>query len=88
VLVEAGGDVFDLRRGDEPALPAHHDGLDVHERVLAVEHRDDLEERGRQQHHRIGQAGGITEGDDPLALVLDRKRLHVTEARQRVAHPR
>jgi hypothetical protein len=86
VLVEARDDALDLRGRDETPVLAHDDRLHVDERVLAVEHRDDLEQRPGQEHDRGGDARRIAQRDDALPLVLHGKRLDVAETRQRLAH--
>ena len=49
------------------------------QRVLAVEERHHVEERHGQGHDLIGEAARIPQGDEPLAILLDRERLQVAE---------
>jgi hypothetical protein len=49
--------------------------------VLAVEQRDDLEERHREHDHGRGVPGGIAQRQIPLAVVLNGERLDAAQAR-------
>src|SRR5438046_2159672 len=86
VLVETRDDALELGRRHDLAVLAHHGGLDVDHRVVAVEEGDDLEKRSGQQDDGRRVAGGIAQRDHALPLVLDGKRLHRAEPGQDVAH--
>ena len=88
LLVERLGDLLDLSPLDELAVTAHHDGLDVSHRVLAVEERHDLEEGSVEQDDRVRVAAGIAQGDARPPLVLDGKGLHRPQPRHLIAHSR
>jgi hypothetical protein len=49
--------------------------------VLAVEERHQVEEQDGQQRHLLGEAGGIAQPHEPLAVVLDGKGLEGPEPR-------
>jgi len=85
LLVQARDDAFDLGGGDQTAVALHHHRLDVDQRVLAVEQRDDLEQRAREQHDGVGVAGRVAQRDDTPALVLDGKGVDVPQAREQAA---
>src|SRR6185503_19487558 len=88
LLVESLGDLGDLAPLDELAVAAHHALLDVGDRVLAVEERDDVEQRPVQERDRRGVAGRIAQRHALPALVLDRKRLDPAQARRAAHVPR
>ena len=67
-------------------MAAHHLGLDVGDRVLAVEERHDVEKRPVQQDDRRRVACGIAERHALPAFVLDGKGFDATQARGRGAH--
>ena len=75
VSVERGGELEDLRRVDQLAVSPHDRRLDVGDAVLAVEQRDDLEQRHRDHHDRLGVACRISQGEKPLPVVIDREGL-------------
>src|SRR4030095_9498689 len=79
VPLEGLGNLLDLSSLDQLSVAAHHRRLDVRDRMLAVEERDDVEQRPVQQHDRRRVAGGIAQRQAPPALVLDGKRLDTTE---------
>ena len=86
LLVEGVGDLGDPLARDELSVLPHDRSLNVGDRVLAVEERHDLKKDSRQEHDRVGVSGGIAEGEDPAALVLDGKGLERTETRSEIGH--
>jgi hypothetical protein len=84
LLIERLGDLLDLAPLDQlAAVAAHHGGLDLGNRVLAVEQRHDLEERPVQQHDGVGVPRGIAKGHAAPPLVLDGKGFDAAEAWRR-----
>jgi len=82
VLVEHPDDLLDVRPGDSFALvSATEVGLDVADRVLAIEERDHVEQRLGQEQDRFRVAGRISEGDEALPVLTHRKRLDTSELR-------
>ncbi|MGH7315622.1 MAG: hypothetical protein ACREJS_05110 [Candidatus Rokuibacteriota bacterium] len=79
--VEALDDLGDLldRRSLRAATP--EDLPDLLDRVVAVEERDQVQERRGEHRDLIGEAGGIPEGHAALPFVLDGKRLEGSEPR-------
>lgn len=63
------------------AVALVQDRADLLHRVIAVEERDQVQERGREHGDLVGESGGIAEGDAPLPLVLDREGLERAEPR-------
>ena len=86
LLVQPVGDLGDPVARHELTARAHDRGLNVGDRVLAVEERHDLQEPTRQQHDRAGVPGRVAERDHLPALVLDGKRLDLPQAWGDVAH--
>ena len=87
VLVECRRQRLDLLGADQLAVAPHDLGLDVDDRMLPVEERDDPEEPDRKHDDRGGVARRIAQRDVALALVLDGKGLDRPEARRRrLAH--
>src|SRR3972149_450223 len=70
VRVERVGDRVDLLARHQLAVAPHHRGLDVGDRVLAVEEGDDLETPARQEDDRVRVARGGPERDARASLVL------------------
>src|SRR4029077_14586289 len=77
-LIDQGADLID--RGRLPVTVAQ-DLADRLDRVLPVEERDQVEQRPRQHRDLVGEAGGITQRDAVLPLVLDREGLDSPQAR-------
>ena len=88
LLVERLGDLLDLSPLDELTVTAHDGGLDVGDRVLAVEEGHDLEEGPVQQDDRVRVAAWVAKGDAGPSLVLDGKGLHRPQPGNRLAHSR
>jgi hypothetical protein len=88
LLVEGLGELLDLPALDELTVTAHHRGLNVRDRVLAVEQGHDLEERAVEQDDGVGVAAGITERDAGPSFVLDGEGLHHPQPGHRLAHLR
>ena len=62
-------------------MPAPENPLDLLDRVIAVEERDQVQQGGREHGDLIGETGGIPERDAALASLLDRKGLEGPETR-------
>ena len=73
------------RRHDLAVAPSQL-RLDVEDRALAIEERQHLEERQRQEQDRRRVARRVAEGDEPLSLVLDREGLEGTEPGRVLVH--
>src|SRR5215471_10372392 len=81
-LVEALGETRDvLRRGGRPAVAGLHDLVDLRDRALAVEERDDVEGRNGQEDDLLGESSRISQAEEPLTVLLDRKRLQSPQTR-------
>src|SRR6185503_19010662 len=79
-VVEPLGQAPDLLDGRRLTVAAADDLLDRLQRMLAVEQRDQIEERPGQDRDLVGEAGGIPQGDAALPLVLDREGLDSPQA--------
>ena len=74
-------DVGDLLRRGSLAVPAPENPLDLLDRMLPVEERDEVQQGGREHRDLVGEARGIPEGDAALPFVLDGKGLEGPEPR-------
>ena len=79
--IESLDDVGDLLRRGSLAMPAPENPLDLLDRMLPVEERNQVQQAGREHRDLIGEAGGIPEGDASLPFVLDGKGLEGPEPR-------
>src|SRR3990167_8324019 len=84
--VERVGDGLDLLAREQLAVAPHHRRLDVGDRVLAVEERDDLEEHARQEDDRVRVARRVAQRDARLPLVLDGEGIDLPQAGRGLAH--
>ena len=86
LVVERVGDRLDALARQQRPVPSHDRLLDLEDRVLAVEERDDLQQRRRQDDDRVGVPRGIAERDTGAALVLDGEGVHPAETRKGFGH--
>jgi len=84
--IEGLGDLLDLSPFDQLPVTAHHRSLDVCDRMLAVEERDDVEQRPVQEDDRPGVPGRIAQGHARLAFMLDGKGLDPAQAGRGLDH--
>ena len=78
-LVERLDEAADLLGRRRLAVTGAQDLLDLGHRVLAVEERDQVEQRERKHRHLVGEPRGIAERDPALAVLLDGKRIEHPE---------
>ncbi len=79
--VELFDDIGDPLPGRRLTVPAPEDLLDLLDRVIAVEERDQVQQRGREHGDLLGVAGGITQRYAALPFLLDGKGLEGPELR-------
>jgi hypothetical protein len=87
VRVQRLRQLLDARGVDLLAALAQDRLLDRGGVVAPVEERDDLEQRHREHHDGGGVAGGITQRQEGLALVLDGEGLDAAQARPAGSRP-
>ena len=80
-LVQAFDELADLLRRRGLAVALLKDSLDLADRVLAVEERDEVEQRKREHDDLISEARGIPERHQPLAVLLDGEGLEHPKSR-------
>ena len=80
-LVQPFDELADLLGRRRLAVALLKDSLDLADRVLAVEERDEIEQREREHDDLIREARGIPERHQPLAVLLDGEDLEHPKSR-------
>src|SRR5262249_33983208 len=72
-LVEALDEIADLLCRRALAVTGPNDLLDLGHRMIAVEERDEVEQRQGKDRDLLGESRRVTQGDHLLAVLLHRK---------------
>ena len=72
-FVEAIDEVADLLGRRSLSVTSSDDLLDLGHRMLAVEERDEVEQRKRENRDLLRESRRVTQSDHPLAVLLDGK---------------